>query len=595
MKKGVSLLLLISVLGLTACETGNFPKASDDLSEVSIVAPYHEQETEPSSEPSETVPAEDIYAEPNGQICILFTSDVHCGIDEGFGYAGLYEVREHIIREGYSTILVDDGDAIQGGLAGTLTEGEDIIGIMNEMEYDVAVPGNHEFDYGVDRFLELAGQAEFPYVCCNFSYEGSEYFDPYIIIERAGLKIAFVGILTPDTMFTTDSRDLCDEDGNLVCDFMYNDNDGTMLYQAVQDAVDSARAEGADYVFAVAHLGNNEECVPFTFADVIENTSGIDAFFDGHSHDTEQLTAVNAEGEEITRYAVGTKLDCIGYMYLSPEDGITSAGIWTWNNDVCAQDLLDIENPMTDLVNQDLADLDERCETVVASSPFDLLINDPERVAEDGTPLRIIRTQETNLGDLSADAIRICTGADIALANAGGIRSNIEAGDITYGNIIDVHPFGDQVNVIEASGQQILDALEWGARSLPDESGSFIQVSGLTYDIDVSVVCSFDLDDDGQCAGINGPRRVSNVTVGDEPIDPNATYTVAGWNFLLFDNGDGNTAFDGCNVISRNIMIDNQALINYITDNLNGVISDDYSNPYGQGRINITGMPEEDQ
>ena len=330
--------------------------------------------------------------ESNGEVYVLFTSDVHCGIDQGFGYAGLKQIRDTLEAQGYTTILVDDGDSIQGEPIGTLTQGEANIELMNEMGYDIAIPGNHEYDYGMEA-----------------------------------------------------------------------------------------------------------SCAPWTYADVIEHTTGIDVFLDGHSHDTEQVIMKDADGNPVTRSAV-----------------------------------------------------------------------------------------ETNLGDFCADVIRFETGADIAMISGGEIRADIKKGDITYGDIMSVWPYENEFCVLEVTGQQILDALEWGSRSLPGENASFQQVSGLSYEIDVSVPSGCVADENNMMTGIEGERRVKNVTVGDEPLGPEKTYTLAGPNYTLMENGDGFTAFDGATVLMESAGLDTQLMIDYITNTLGGVIGSEYADPYGQGRIVIT-------
>jgi 2',3'-cyclic-nucleotide 2'-phosphodiesterase (5'-nucleotidase family) len=223
----------------------------------------------------------------------------------------------------------------------------------------------------------------------------------------------------------------------------------------------------------------------------------------------------------------------------------------------------------------------------VASTKVDLTISDPEVVDSNGKPIRIIRRTETNLGDLCADAYRDQSGADIAFVNGGGIRVSIEKGDITYGDIIAVHPFGNMLTVIEVSGQQILDALEWGAKAVPGENGGFIQVSGLTYEIDATIDSPCVEDDNSMFVKIKGKRRVSNVMVGDKPIDPKAKYTLAGHDYMLLGHGDGFTMFDGATVLQDRVKIDNQVLIDYITDTLGGTIGEEYAEPFGEGRIVI--------
>ena len=526
--------------------------------------------------------------EKNGDVYILFTSDVHCGVSKGFGYTGLYEIRKNLEEQGYETILVDDGDSIQGEAMGTITDGEAIVDLMNDLQYDVAIPGNHEFDYGMDTFLNLANKkAKFKYISCNFNKDGELIFDPYTIIEAAGMKIAFVGVTTPETITTSTPAYFQDNKGNYIYGFM-GDKTGEGVYKAIQEAVDAARKEGADFVYVMGHLGNQDICEPWTYADVIENTNGIDVFLDGHSHDTDQIVMKNKDGDEVTRAAVGTKLNCIGYSHISADKEIVETDVWSWPNSESAPKLLNIENDMADKVAKKEDELENTLKKVVAKISIELTIFDPKEKDDSGNPIRMVRRAETNLGDLCADACRDQTGADIAFVNGGGIRAVIEKGNITYEDIINVHPYGNMVSVLELSGQQILDALEWGARSVPDESGGFLQVSGLTYELDASVKNPCTEDENSMCTGIKGNRRVKNVKVDGKDIDPKKTYTVAGNEYLMQQNGDGFTAFDGAKVVQDRIKLDNQVLIDYIVDTLGGSVGEEYADPFGEGRITIT-------
>ncbi|MCR5008032.1 MAG: bifunctional metallophosphatase/5'-nucleotidase [Oribacterium sp.] len=524
--------------------------------------------------------------EKNGEVVLLFTSDVHCGMDKGFGYAGLQDVRDKFDAEGYTTMLIDNGDFIQGEAVGTLTKGEDLVKLMNSLNYDFAVVGNHEFDYGMDQFMKIADMANFPLISCNFRKNGELVFEPYVVKEICGIKIGFVGVTTPTTITTSTPKFFQDDKGEYIYDFMQDDT-GDMLYEAVQKSVDDVRAQGASYVYLVGHLGMYDDVRPWTYADVISHTSGIDVCFDGHSHDTEHVVMKDKDGKDVPRFGLGTKLNVIGYSHLNKDKGIVDTNVWSWANDVSLPDLLGIKNKLSKEIDNDNADVNKLMEKVVAHSSVDLTVNDPKEKDSKGQPVRMVRRAETNLGDLCADAYRNQTGADIGIINGGGIRAGIQKGDVSYGDIINVNPFGDTIIVIEAKGQQIIDVLEWGAKTIPDEDGGFIQVSGLSYEIDASVKSGAKKDDKGMCTGFEGKRRVKNVKVGDNPIDPSKTYTVAGINYLLQENGNGITSFDGCKVVQNNQKLDNQILIDYITETLNGEIGDEYKDPYGQGRIVI--------
>ncbi|MDO4836960.1 MAG: bifunctional UDP-sugar hydrolase/5'-nucleotidase [Clostridia bacterium] len=527
--------------------------------------------------------AEDAAPALTKDLVILFTSDVHCGIDQGFGYAGLYAVKQQMAKS-YNVLLVDDGDSIQGEPVGTMTKGDAIIDLMNAVGYDVAIPGNHEFDYGMDNFLSLTKKANFPYISSNFTYKDELVFPAYVIKEVEGLKVAFVGITTPESITKSTPKYFQDENGNYVYGFM-EDGTGEKLYAGVQSAVDAARAEGADLVIAIAHLGNEATSSPYTYADVLGNTTGIDAMVDGHSHDTDQLVMKNKDGEDVIRAACGTKLEGIGYVTISAKDGSLSYGLYTWHNSVSAPELLGIENEASEAVSAATDELNKKLATVVAKTAVDLTITDPTAKDENGTAIRIIRNAETNLGDLCADAYKDQSGADIAFVNGGGIRVSIAAGDITLNDILKVHPFGNEMCVIEVTGQQVLDALEFGARNTPGECGGFLQVAGLTYEIHTYIESSCTTDDKGMFTGVTGEYRVKNVKVAGEDLDLTKTYTLASHNYMLLDSGDGMSMFAGSKVLQKSVKLDNQVLMDYIVDTLGGVVGEAYADPYGQGRI----------
>ena len=526
------------------------------------------------------------FAEGEDQdILILFTSDVHCGIDQGWGYAGLYAVKENLSKD-YNVLLVDDGDAIQGEPIGTMTTGEAIIDIMNVMGYDVAIPGNHEFDYGMERFLELAEKANFPYISCNFNKEGELVFEPWIMKEIGGLKIAFVGVTTPYTLRSSTPRYFMDNSGNYIYGFL-QDETGEGVYNAVQESVDAARAEGADYVIVMGHIGNETECAPWMYSDVISHVSGIDAWLDGHSHDTDQVIMQDKDGKDVVRTACGTKLANIGALHIT-RDGKISSELYSWNSSVAAPKLLNIDNAAAEAVSVATDELNAKLAEVVANTTVDLIINDPVAKTDDGKAVRIIRRAETNLGDLCADAYLDQSGeADIAFVNGGGIRVPINKGDITLNDILKVHPFGNSLTVIEVTGQQVLDALEWSVHALPGEFGGFDHVAGLTFEYDATIDSPCVQDEKGFFDHVDETmeRRVRNVLVAGEPIDPEAVYKLASHDYQLLNNGDGYTMYDGAKVLQESVKLDNQVLIDYITGTLGGSVGAGYEEPYGQGRI----------
>lgn len=523
-------------------------------------------------------------AEPDESkgIVVLYTNDVHCGVDDNIGYAGVAAYKNAYEKAGYEVVLVDSGDAVQGATIGTLSKGEYIVEIMNELGYAAAAVGNHEFDYGMDRFMELSELADYDYVAANFvDKDGNLVVDAYTIVEAGGHKIAFVGAATPETFTSSSPAYFQDENGNFIYGFCEG-GDGSDFYAAIQSAVDSAAAEGADIVIVLSHLGTNLESAPYSASDLIENTNGIDAVLDGHSHSVWAGEIVlNKDGEEVLLSSTGTKLENLGSLTIvDTEDGINFTT--ELHHEVIFQD-----DAMTAFVAGIKEEYAELAQTVVAKTDVDLTIVDPTLTDSEGKPLRIVRSQETNLGDLCADAYRAMSGADIAFVNGGGIRTSIPAGDITYEQIISVHPFGNAMCVVEATGQEIIDALEMSARKLPSENGGFLQVSGISFDIDMSVEPTVVTDDKGLFVEVSGDRRIKNVKVGDAPIDPDATYTLASHNYMLKESGDGINMFADNVLLQDSVLLDNQVLIKYITEYLGGVVGAEYADLYGQGRINI--------
>lgn len=530
-------------------------------------------------------------------IVVLYTNDIHCTNDEGMAYAAIagYKAQMEDAIGADNVTLVDNGDAIQGAVLGTLSDGEWIVDIMNEVGYDLAIPGNHEFDFGMDQFLDIAkNQAAYQYLSCNFLDEdGNTVLDPYTIVSYGDTDIAYVGISTPETISKSTPAFFQDENGNYIYSFCQGEN-GQELYDRVQDTVDAARADGADYVVALAHLGEDLASRPWMSTEVIANTTGIDAVLDGHSHtvDAEQIVK-NADGEDVVLSQTGTKADSIGQLTIDTATG-------EMNTELVPVANIATDSPAYTAAQSYIQSIQDKyhavTEEVVAQTTVDLTVNDP------ATGERRVRSAETNLGDLCADAYREVMGADIGFVNGGGVRADIKAGDVTYGDIIAVHPFGNMACLAEVSGQQILDALELGSMYVGTaESGGFLQVSGLKYTINTQLPSSVVVDDTGAFVEVSGARRVSDVQVENretgayEPLDPAATYTLAGHNYMLKQGGDGFTMFgeDNIKLLLDETMVDNEVLIDYLTENLDGVIGEEYADPYGQGRITINNEPVE--
>lgn len=572
-------------------------------------------------------------------IVVLYTNDVHCGIDDNIGYAGLALYKKEMQEQTPYVTLIDNGDAIQGAPIGTLSDGGYIIDIMNQVGYDFAVPGNHEYDYGMSRFLELSGKLDCGYYSSNFMdlRTNSPVFKPYKIFSYGDTKVAFVGVTTPESFTKSTPTYFQDENGNYIYGFC-EDETGEKLYAQIQSSVNSAKAEGADYVIVAGHLGENGTTDRWTSDSVIKNTTGIDVLIDGHSHEEYNKYVQNKEGKDVLLTQTGTKLKNIGKLTIQIDGSLkaelisaVAAGAGTGSYTVKSGDNLSriakkelgsynrwneiyeankdkMKDPDTLAVGTELvipgksavsedgkavdydtdqfikaieAQYNETLKTKIGHTDVDLTVNDP------ATGKRAVRSGETNLGDLCADAYRMVLGADIGLSNGGGVRANIKAGDITYNDALTVFPFGNMGCVVEATGQQIKDALEMASKNYPEESGGFLQVSGLTYTINSSVASKVELDEKGNFVKVNGDYRVSDIMVGDQPLDVNKTYTVASHNYMLKSAGDGMTMFKSSKVIRDEVMADVDLLSAYIRDQLGGNIGAEYSNPSGQGRITI--------
>ena len=463
-------------------------------------------------------------------------------------------------------------------------------------------------------------------------------FEPYRIFSFGDTDVALVGVCTPESFTKSTPAYFQDGNGNYIYGFCEDDS-GEKLYDAVQSAVDSARGAGADYVIAVGHLGNEGITDRWSSESVIKNTSGLDAFIDGHSHENYTRQVINEKGEAVALTQTGTKLTDIGKLTIGTDGTISTELVkevpegtdinmsYTvkkgdtlsriakrelgsydlWNNIYQANrnvlsspDLLPVGAVITvpkggslnvdgKYVDADAdsfikgiqAQYNESLKTVLGSSAVELAVNDPD------TGERAVRRAETNLGDLCADAFRYQLGADIGLMNGGGIRDSIKPGNITYNDTLRVFPFGNMVCMVEATGQQIKDALEMGVKNLPEESGGFLHVSGLSYTVDTSKPSSVVLDDKRNFVSVGGDYRVTDIMVGGEPLDTEKTYTVASHNYMLKSGGDGMSMFVGSKVLKDDIATDVDALSAYIRENLGGNVGEEYAALKGQGRITV--------
>lgn len=515
----------------------------------------------------------------DSDIVIIHTNDSHCGIEDNLGFEGLAAYEEQMRRQTPYVTLVDAGDAIQGAPVGTLSEGGYIVRLMNEAGYDFAIPGNHEFDYGMERFLQLSKQLKCGYYSCNLvnGPAREQVLEPYKIIRYDDVAVAYVGVTTPESITKSNPTNFQDGSGRYVYDFCEDDT-GEALYRQIQDTVDGLRAQEVDYVILVGHLGSGGVTDKWSSKSVIAHTRGIDAVIDGHSHETMTEQVLNRDGVPVPLTQTGTKFANIGKLTISPSGEIRMELVSqvTDGEGKAAKDA-----DMQSLIGRIKAQYEESLKTVLGHTRVKLTDSDPD------TGLRAVRRAETNLGDFCADAYRILLGADIGIMNGGGIRGGMEAGDITYEDALNVYPFGNMICMVEVTGQQMKDALEMGARMYPEESGGFIHVSGLTYTIDSSVPSHVQTDERRNFTGVAGEYRVRDICVGGEPIELDRTYTVASHNYWLKSGGDGMSMFLNCPVVRDDVMVDVDTITTYILEHLNGTVDEGYGDPRGQGRITI--------
>ncbi len=512
---------------------------------------------------------------------VLYTNDIHCSIDN---YAKFAAYRAELIENGYEVVTVDAGDAIQGEVIGSLTQGSAIVDLMNEVGYDYAVAGNHEFDYGTDTLLDLAANnAQYEYLSCNFIdlHTSSTVFEPYCIEELNGEKVAFVGITTPETYTKSTPAYFQDENGNFIYSFSEN-----ALYSTVQQAVDSAIDDGAQRVIAIGHLGIDGTTDGWKSTDVVQNTYGIDAFIDAHSHEKiESLTQKNLYEEDVLISSTYTKFNFFGQLTLKAngEEEMKLIDLDDIDVTTLSSSAQDAYNNVKTKIDDYNSELDYLFENLGTSEVKLVAFNDDHNWR--------VRNEETNLGDFVADAYRLRTGADIAFANGGGIRAEIESGAVTRKTLMDINPWNNSMCVIEVTGQQILEALELGAQKYPENSGGFLQVSGLSYEINAYVESPVIIDEMGSFVAIDDTKenRIVNVKIGGEKLDLDKTYTLAGNAYNLTQGGDGFTMFKNSKIVkSDELPTDAEMLVEYFTETLGGnITAEQYGNDSGDGRIKI--------
>lgn len=555
--------------------------------------------------------------EAKQDVVILYTNDVHTYIDNPLSYdviAGIKAELEKIYGQG-NVLLADAGDHVQGTAYGSMDKGDTILALMNAAGYDIATLGNHEFDYGMEKALANVQAAAFPYVSCNFYHEengvpGEPVLEASHIFETAGgLKVAFVGITTPETFTKSTPAYFQDENGSYIYGISGGE-DGAALAADVQKAIDAV-ADNADVVIGLGHLGDDPASQPWTSEETIARVSGLDAFIDGHSHSTVIGKEVfGKDGQTVLLTQTGEYFDAIGMMVISGETGAITTDLIGFNKltEVVKDENGEVKkddkgNDVTEVVGYELvsnlytgeawpvndevaavkeawmADIDTRLGAKIGETALTLDNYDAEGK-------RLVRSQETNTGDFCADALyylfdNMGLDVDVAIMNGGGVRNKAVTGELTYKVAKSIHTFGNVACLQTVTGQQLLDALEWGARSAGtgEECGGFLQVAGITYKIDTEWPESTRKDDKGVwIGGPTGGYRVHSVQVYNketqayEPLDLTASYNLAGYNYTLRDLGDGFNMFSGAVNVLDYVMEDYMVLANYISGFEGGVV-----------------------
>ena len=545
-------------------------------------------------------------------VTILYTNDVHTYIDKQspkLTYAAIADLKQSYQNAGKDVLLVDAGDHVQGTAYGSMDEGASIIKLMNAAGYDVATPGNHEFDYGMDRAKAIMKEADFPYLSCNWvDLRTTLRVLPSVkVFVRGGRRIAFVGVTTPETFTKSTPAYFMDKAQRKYIYDIQGGEDGKKLYDAVQKAIDKAKLL-ADVVIGLGHLGVDPSSSPWTSEEVIAHTSGFDAFIDGHSHTVmENKQVQDASGKAVTLTQTGSYFANVGEMTIAADGTITTKLIPTHEGMDAT-----IAAMQTSWVNT----VDDMLGEKIAVGDSDFYVSDP------ATGKRRIRSAETNLGDFVADGIYTYFNeveklhCDVAIMNGGGIRADVPAGDWTFKTCKQVSPFGNVACLMSVTGKQIQDALEFAARFAGEggkENGGFLQVAGATYEIHTDIPNTVQTDEKNVWIGsATGTPRVQNVKIYDKasgsylPLDPGATYALAGMNYTLRNLGDGFAMFDGAELIKDYVSEDYLVMSTYAMifdgadaaglphlSSANSPLAAypgyllNYEQPYGAGRITI--------
>ena len=545
-------------------------------------------------------------------ITILYTNDVHTYIDKQspkLTYAAIAALKKSYQDDGKNVLLVDAGDHVQGTAYGSMDEGATIIQLMNAAGYDAATPGNHEFDYGMDRAKELMADADYPYLSCNWVNLplNNRVLSDVKYFRIGGRTIAFVGITTPETITKSTPAYFMDKNQKRYVYDILGGEDGQKLYSAVQKSINKARMI-ADYVIGLGHLGVDPSSSPWTSKEVIEHTSGLDAFIDGHSHTVMECEWVkDLSGKAVALTQTGSYFANVGEMTIKADGSIATQLVPTYDG---------LDSAVAGIQTEWVSAVDDMLGEKIAVAETNFYISDP------ATGKRRIRLGETNLGDFVADGIYSYFNeveqlhCDLAIMNGGGIRADVNAGDWSFKTCKQVSPFGNVACLMSVTGKQIQDALEFAARFVgPDgqENGGFLHVAGATYEIHTDIPNTVQTDEKNVWIGsATGTPRVQNVKIYDKasgsylPLDPSATYALAGMNYTLRNLGDGFAMFDGAELIKDYVSEDYLVMSTYAMifdgadaaglphlSSANSPLAAypgyllNYEQPYGAGRITI--------
>lgn len=505
---------------------------------------------------------------PEKPVVIVFENDVHCAVD---GYAKLVSLREEQRELTPYIVTVSSGDYLQGDVIGSISKGESVVDLMNEVKYDVVTLGNHEFDYGMSQLLRLRDSLDATIVCANFcNYSNGELiFAPYEILRYGEVDIAFMGFTTTTTPTMVAPHTFLDENKEMAYGFYR-----PTFYENAQKWIDRARADGADYVVVLSHLGDMDRGEHASSVSLISRTTGIDVVLDGHDHRIISDSLVyNLKGEPVLLASTGLKFQNIGLLTLSENGKFTSRL-------VPASDVKAFEEAQS-LVKSVKEEALKKGERKVGMS--DVLLS-----PDDAEGNRLVRHRETNIGNFCADAFRKVLKTDVAMINGGGIRADLSKGDITYNDLLAVFPFDNTACIATLTGQQLLDALEFSVSFLPAEDGSFMQVSGLKFEVDTSIPTPVVVDSIGLFQHVTeGVRRVGNLKVWDMesctylPVDLKRQYTLASFNYMLKNLGCAGI-FRYAQLQKDNLGQDVDILVSYIRNLLDGRIGKWYTGVEGR-------------